>query len=198
MQVEACAPFAGREVATVLPMTIADGIAVKRPGAITRPLVERWLDGVVTVSEEEVAEAIVLLMERAKQVVEGAGAVGVAALMFERTPAAAQGTTVAVLSGGNVDSGLLAVLARRHETEMGRRLIVQSLIGDRPGELASLLAIVADGGGNLIEVQHVREGLDLHVRETAVQLTLETRGPDHAESVLGAIRAAGYQARVLR
>ena len=203
VQVETCAAFAdalrGREVLDApRPLTIADGIAVKRPGRITLPLVREWLDDVVTVSEEEVAEAIVVLMERAKQVVEGAGAVGVAALMFGRTSPAAEGQTVAILSGGNVDAGLLAEVARRHETEMGRRLLVQSRIGDRPGELARLLAIVGDGGANLIEVQHVREGVELHVRETAVQLTLETRGRDHATAVLEAIAAAGYEARVLR
>jgi threonine dehydratase len=198
VQVDSCAPFAGREVAAGRMLTIADGIAVKRPGRVTAPLVRDWLDGVVTVSEDEVAEAIVVLMERAKQVVEGAGAVGVAALMFGRTPPAESGATVAVLSGGNVDAGLLADVARRHETEAGRRLLVQSRIGDRPGELARLLRVVGDEGANLIEVQHVREGLDLHVRETAVQLVLETRGREHAQSVLEAIRVAGYEARVLR
>ena len=198
VQVESCAPFAGREVAPDRMLTIADGIAVKRPGQITLPLVREWLDDVVVVSEEEVAEAIVVLMERAKQVVEGAGAVGAAALLVGRTAPASEGTTVAILSGGNVDAGLLADVARRHETEMGRRLLVQSRIGDRPGELARLLAIVGDAGANLIEVQHVREGLDLHVRETAVQLVLETRGRDHARTVLDAVRAAGYEARVLR
>ncbi|HEV2814253.1 MAG TPA: threonine ammonia-lyase [Solirubrobacteraceae bacterium] len=198
VQVETCAPFADQPVDAARSLTIADGIAVKRPGRITLPLVREWVDEVVTVSEEQIAEAMVLLLEKAKQVVEGAGAVGVAALMFERTPPAAEGTTVAVLSGGNVDAGLLADVARRHETEVGRRLLVQSRIGDRPGELASLLAVVGEQGANLIEVQHVREGLDLHVRETAVQLVLETRGRDHAAAVLEAIRAGGYEARVLR
>jgi threonine dehydratase len=203
VQVATCAAFAdawhGGEVREApKPLTIADGIAVKHPGAITLPLAREWLDDVVTVSDEDIAEAIVVLMERAKQVVEGAGAVGVAALMTGRTAPAEAGSTVAILSGGNVDAGLLAVLARRHETEMGRRLLVRSRIGDRPGELARLLAIVGDAGANLIEVQHVREGLDLHVRETAVQLTLETRGRDHAQAVLAATRAAGYEATVLR
>jgi threonine dehydratase len=203
VQVETCAAFAdslrgGEVIEAPKPLTIADGIAVKRPGRVTFPLVREWLDEVVTVSEEQTAEAMVLLMERAKQVVEGAGAVAVAALMFGRTAPAPEGTTVAVLSGGNVDAGLLAEVARRHETEVGRRLLVQSRIGDRPGELARLLAVVGGEGANLIEVQHVREGLDLHVRETAVQLVLETRGRDHARAVLDAVRAAGYEARVLR
>ncbi|HEX8083079.1 MAG TPA: threonine ammonia-lyase [Solirubrobacteraceae bacterium] len=198
VQVETCAPFAGQAPDAARTLTIADGIAVKRPGRITLPLVQQWVDGVVTVSEDEVAEAIVLLMERAKQVVEGAGAVGVAALMAGKTGPAADGTTVAILSGGNVDAGLLAEVARRHETEMGRRLVVLTRISDRPGALARLLSVVGEEGANLIEVQHVREGLDNHVRETAVQLILETRGRDHADAVLEAMRGDGYAARVLR
>jgi threonine dehydratase len=179
-------------------LTIADGIAIKRPGGLTLELLRRWVDEVVVVSEDATAEAMVMLMEKAKLVVEGAGAVGVAALLGGQTTAAASGTTVAVLSGGNVDAGLLAEVARRHETEMGRRMVVLSKISDRPGELARLLTLVGETGANLIESSHVREGLDLHVRETAVELVLETRGRDHADEVLGAIRAAGYEARVLR
>jgi threonine dehydratase len=200
VQVESCAAFADslRGGESPRPLTIADGIAIKRPGRVTLPLAKKWLDGVVTVGEDQIAEAMVLLLERAKQVVEGAGAVGVAALMVGSTAPADEGTTVAILSGGNVDAGLLAEVARRHETEMGRRLLVQSRIGDRPGSLARLLGVVGDEAANLIEVQHVREGLDLHVRETAVQMTLETRGREHARAVLEAIREAGYEAHVLR
>jgi threonine dehydratase len=179
-------------------LTIADGIAVKRPGALTTALMDRWLDDRVVVSEEEIAQAIVLLMEKAKLVVEGAGAVGVAALLAHRTPVPQQGTTVAILSGGNVDAGLLADVARRNETEAGRRLVLITRIGDRPGSLAQLLTLVGDTGANLIEVQHVREGIDLHVRETAVELVLETRGRDHAAQVIGAIEHAGYATTTLR
>jgi threonine dehydratase len=203
VQVESCAAFrasldAGEAVEVARAVTIADGIAIKRPGRVTLPLVRDWLDGVITVSEEEVAEAMVLLMDRAKQVVEGAGAVGVAALMGGGTAPAPRGSTVAVLSGGNVDPGLLAEVARRHETEVGRRLVVFSRVPDRPGSLAALLTLVGSEGANLIEVQHVREGVDLHVRETAVQVVLETRGREHAGQVLEAVRAAGYEARVVR
>jgi threonine dehydratase len=137
-------------------------------------------------------------MERAKLVVEGAGAVGVAALLAGHTAASRDGITVAVLSGGNVDAGLLAQIARRNETEAGRRLVVLTRVSDRPGALARLLTLVGEAGANLIEVQHVREGLDLHVRETAIELVLETRGREHAEQVLSAFRDAGYEARVLR
>src|SRR3954447_25267173 len=181
VQVETVAAFAeslrrGEPVGVTSALTIADGIAVKRPGDIPLPLVQRWLDDVVVVPEDDVAEAIVLCMERAKLVVEGAGAVGVAALLGGQTRAPAHGTTAVVLSGGNVDAGLLASVARRHETEVGRRLVVLTRVPDRPGALARLLALVGETGANLVEVEHLREGLDLHVRETAVHLTLETRG----------------------
>jgi threonine dehydratase len=179
-------------------LTIADGIAVKRPGEVTLPLVRDWLDGVVTVPEDDVAEAMVLLMEKAKLVVEGGGAVGVAALLAGRTAAAATGTTCVVLSGGNVDAGLLASVARRHETQVGRRLVLFSRVPDRPGSLARLLALVGEVGANLVDVEHMREGVDLHVRETGVQLVLETRGREHAAEVLKAVHDAGYGARVVR
>jgi threonine dehydratase len=144
------------------------------------------------VEEDDVAEAMVFLMERAKLVVEGAGAVGVAALMSERVRPRGPGTTVVVLSGGNVDAGLLAEVARRHETQAGRRLVLLARVPDRPGGLSTLLALVAEQRANLLDVQHIREGIDLHVRETAVQLVLETRGREHADQVTSAIRRAGY------
>jgi threonine dehydratase len=97
-----------------------------------------------------------------------------------------------VLSGGNVDAGLLAEVARHHESHAGRRLVLLACLRDRPGSLARLLALVAEHGANLVDVEHIREGFDLHVRESAVQLVLETRGGAHAEQVISAIRAAGY------
>jgi threonine dehydratase len=152
----------------------------------------------VLVSEDEVAEAMVFLLERAKLVVEGAGAVGVAALLGGRVPGAESGTTAVILSGGNVDAGLLAQVARRHETQEGRRVVLLTRIPDRPGALARLLALMGDAGANLLDVQHVREGFDLHVRETAVQTVLETRGNAHADEVLRIIRESGYEPRVVR
>jgi threonine dehydratase len=179
-------------------LTIADGIAVKRPGQLTLALIRDWLDDVVVVPEDDVAEAMVLLMEKAKLVVEGAGAVGVAALLGGQTAPAARGSTVVVLSGGNVDAGLLASIARRHESEAGRRLVVITRVPDRPGSLARLLSLVGEAGANLVDVEHLREGLDLHVRETAVQLVLETRGREHADEVMAQLLAADYDARVVR
>jgi threonine dehydratase len=178
-------------------LSIADGIAVKHHGELTARLLERWVDELIVVPEDDIAEAIVLLMEKAKLVVEGAGAVGVAALLGGGTGVAAAGTTVVVLSGGNVDAGLLAEVARRHETLAGRRLALFTTVSDRPGSLASLLALVGKQGANLVGVEHVREGVDLHVRETGVHLVLETRGREHAQGVLAALAAAGYQTRPL-
>ena len=141
VQVAACAPYMeslkrGVAVEATASITIADGIAVKKPGELTMRLLSQWVDEVVAVGEDETAEAMVLLMERCKLVVEGAGAVGVAALLGGQVAPAASGTTVAVLSGGNVDPGLLASIARRHETEVGRRLVLLTRVPDRPGALA--------------------------------------------------------------
>ena len=145
VQVDTCAPFpaslaAGEPVAVDSALTIADGIAVKRPGELTLALIERWVDRIVVVGEDDVAEAMVFLLERAKLVVEGAGAVGVAALLAGDVGRAGPGTTAIVLSGGNVDPGLLAQIARRHESQAGRRLVLLARLPDRPG-LAGAAAV---------------------------------------------------------
>jgi threonine dehydratase len=199
VQVETFAAYpaslaAGKPVACAPALTIADGIAVKRPGDLTLPLIREWLDDVVIVSDDEVAEGMVLMLEKAKLVVEGAGAVGVAALLSGRVTPPSSGSTCVILSGGNVDAGLLATVARRHETEVGRRLVLLTRVPDRPGALARLLECVAGTGANLVDVLHLREGIGLHVRETGVQLVIETRSRTHAEAVLAAIQAAGYSA----
>jgi threonine dehydratase len=178
-------------------LSIADGIAVKEPGVLTSRLIEAWVDQVVTVSEDEIADAIVLAMERAKLVVEGAGAVGIAALLGGTVAPAASGTTVVVLSGGNVDAGLLAAVARRHETKAGRRLVLRTRVADRPGTLATLLTCLGGAGANVVGVEHLREGYDLHVRETGVQIVVETRGADHADVILAAVADAGYTAEIV-
>ena len=130
--------------------------------------------------------------------VEGAGAVGVAALIHGRVPAAEDGETVAILSGGNVDATLLAEAIRLGETAAGRRMVLAIKIPDRPGGLATLLGIVARLGANVLDVEHLRDGMDLHVRETAVQLVLQTRGADHDVEIVEAVEAAGYHPRLER
>jgi threonine dehydratase len=176
---------------------LADGIAVKQPGEITSPLLNNLLDDVVTVDQNAIADAIMLLLERTKLVVEGAGAVGVAALSQELVQPAAAGTTVVILSGGNIDTGLLADLARHHETSRGRRLRIFTKIPDEPGSLAALLTALGEGGANLIDVDHVREATGLSVGETGVELVMETRGPEHAKRLLELIEGLGYKPDVL-
>jgi threonine dehydratase len=202
VQAAACAPFpasmlAGEPIEALSALTIADGIAVKRPGGITLPLLMELTDEVVAVGEDEIAESMVLLLERCKLVVEGAGAIGVAALLGGHVKPAEDGVTVAILSGGNVDAGLLSAIARRHETQSGRRLVLLTRVPDRPGALATILSTIAGTGANIVDVSHMREGLDLHVRETAVEFVLETRGHEHAQRVLKALQDEGYTAQVL-
>jgi threonine dehydratase len=199
VQASACAPYAralegasssvGEEASTGA--TIADGIAIKQPGELTLPLLRELLHSLVTVAEDEIAEAMVFLAENAKLIAEGAGAVAAAALLSGRLEPVS-GTTVAIVSGGNVDSGLLAGLLLRHETEEGRRVRVFTRVPDRPGGLAELLNLVARARANVLSVGHVREAVRLHVRETGVELTLETRGRGHTDEVLAALRNAGY------
>ena len=193
VQVRACAPYAGAPPADGPIVTLADGIAVKQPGEFTRPIIENFVDDIVVVEEDLVADAMVMLMDRAKLYVEGGGAVGVSALLSRQVVPAQSGTTCVVLSGGNVDLGLVPNLIRRHETQAGRRLILFVRISDRPGGLAGLLTLFARAGANLIEVEHVREGVDLHVRETGVQVVLEVRSRDHATDVMKAATAGGYE-----
>ena len=194
VQVRACAPYAGFPPPDGPIVTLADGIAVKMPGAFTRPLIEKYVDEIVVVEEDLVADAMVLLMDRGKLYVEGGGAVGVSALMSGQVKPAQTGTTCVVLSGGNVDLGLVPGLIRRNETKAGRRLILFVRISDRPGGLARLLTLFAETGANLVEVEHVREGVSLHVRETGIQAVLEVRSRAQAEEVLAAVRNAGYEA----
>jgi threonine dehydratase len=201
VQAEACAPYidslaAHRPIGARSANTICDGIAVKQPGELTLPLVERWIDQVVTVSDDEAAEAMVLLLERSKLVVEGAGAVGVAALMQGKIEAPADGEVCAVLSGGNVDASLLAECIRLGETAAGRRIVLATVVPDRPGSLSTLLRIVAEHGGNVVDVEHLREGMDLHLRETAIHLVLQTNGPEHDQEILDAVKAEGFSVRL--
>jgi threonine dehydratase len=197
VQAAGCAPFPGslaarRPLAVEGTSTIADGIAVKRPGELTLGLVERWVDEMVVVDDDSIAEAMVMLAERGKLVVEGAGAVGVAALLSGAVAPAEPGTTAAILSGGNVDAHVLAAIINRHETGAGRRARLFTRISDRPGGLAELLRTVAEARANVLDVTHVRDGVSLEVEETGVEVLIETRSSVHRIELVERLRAAGY------
>jgi threonine dehydratase len=187
VQAAACAPLAGN---TELGYTIAEGIAVKRPGELTSRILGDHLETIVTVTDEEISEAIVLLMERAKLVVEGAGAAAVAALVAGRVPG--DGSAIAILSGGNIDPTLLIQVMRHGLTLAGRYLVVRTRIPDRPGELIKLLSMFADEHANVVSIEHHREGMDVPVTETEVEATLLTRDQEHCTAILDAMQQRGY------
>jgi threonine dehydratase len=202
VQAERCSPFpesvaAGAAVSASSVATIADGIAVKRPGQVTLPLVEQLVEEIVTVSESAIAAAMALLLERSKLVVEGAGAAALAAVVSAQVELDPDRANVVVLSGGNVDPGLLAGVAQWNETLAGRRIRLFTRISDRPGGLAALLTLIAQAGGNVVHADHIREAVPLHVRETGVEIALETRGAKHGEAIITSLRDAGYDVRVL-
>jgi threonine dehydratase len=176
--------------------TIADGIFVKAPSELTMAILEETIDDVVDVTDEEISEAIVLLLERAKLVVEGAGAVGVAALLAGKV--GGEGPVAIVLSGGNIDPSLLITVMRHGLTRAGRYLVVRTRVPDRPGELVKLLELVAAERVNVVSVEHHREGIAISVAETEVELTLATRDEDHAKALLERMRAWGYPVERLR
>jgi threonine dehydratase len=192
VQISSCAPYIYGNAPTGPVPTLADGIAVKQPGDVTRPLIENWVDELVDVDEDSVADAMMILLERSKMYVEGGGAVGVSALLASRVKPATKGKTCVVLSGGNVDMGLMPNLIRRHETKAGRRALLFARVSDRPGALAEFLKVVAKAGANIIEVSHVREGLNLHVRETGLQVVIEVRGRDHTSEIITICKTAGF------
>jgi len=185
----------GVQAAGTLPggpgFTIADGIAVKQPGELTMSILDRACDDIVSVTDDEISEAIVLLLERAKLVVEGAGAVGVAALLADRI-GPGSGPVAIVLSGGNIDPTLLISVMRHGLTQAGRYLVVRTRLPDRPGELAKLLALLGGARVNVLSVNHHREGMDMPITETEVELTAVTRDPGHCDEVLETMRGWGY------
>jgi threonine dehydratase len=174
--------------------TIADGIAVKKPGDLTMSILADTLDEIVAVTDEEISEAIVLLLERTKLVVEGAGAVAVAALLSGKT--AARGTVVPLLSGGNIDASLLISVMRHGLAASGRYLVLRTRVPDRPGELARLLTLLANDRVNVVEVEHQRE-TGIPVGETGVELTLLTRDAAHCGEILTNLARWGYPAERL-
>jgi threonine dehydratase len=171
-------------------LTIADGISVKARGDLASAILDRTLDEIVQVSDEEISEALVLCLERTKLVVEGAGAAGLAALVAGK--AGGSGAVAVVLSGGNIDLTTLISVMRHGLTRSGRFLAVRMLIPDRPGELRNVLDVVARERGNLVTVDHHREGRTTTALQTEVELVVSTRDEEHCEGILTALRGAGH------
>jgi threonine dehydratase len=193
VQASICAPFIHGFSPDGQVLTLADGIAVKQPGKFTKPIIDKYVDEIIEVDEDSIADAVVLLMEHSKMLVEGGGAVGLSTLLTQQITPAKTGSTCIVLSGGNIDIGLIPNLVRRNETNEGRRLTIFVRLPDRPGSLAGILDVCASNGANVIEVIHVREGIPLHPRETGIQLVLEVRGRDHVQEILHIAHANGFK-----
>lgn len=185
---------AGTPTEITIGSTIADGIAVAKPGKLNFEIIRDAVDEVVTVEDDDIAQAMLVLLERAKLVVEPAGAVGVAAIMTGKI--VASGPTVVILSGGNIDPLIMERVIAHGLAASERYLKIRIPLPDRPGQLARTSAIVADQNANVVEVLHTRHGSGLAISQVELELHIETRGPDHADQVLGALRAAGYEPRV--
>jgi threonine dehydratase len=184
--------FQRHALQTVRPArTIADGVAVAGPSERTFALVEKYVDGIVSCTDEQVARAIVLLIERSKMVVEGAGALGVAAIQSGiHRPA---GPVAIVLSGGNIDINLLGSIVRRGLVDAGRYQHLTVEVSDTPGELALVSGVIARSGGNVLEVNHNRESPGMPVGVAVLDLLLEVNGPDHFDEIIQALRADGLR-----
>jgi threonine dehydratase len=176
--------------------SIADGIAVKKPGELTFSILDRRLDQLVSVTDEEIAEAILLCAERVKQVVEGAGAASVAAVLTGKVEGASP--VCALLSGGNIDPTLLIAVMRRGLTAGGRYLVLRTRIRDRPGELAQLLQLLGNERVNVLSVEHHREGMEIGVGETAVELTMLMRNTAHCDGLVETMQRWGYVVQRVR
>jgi threonine dehydratase len=187
---------AGRPVALDRLSTMADGIAVRSVSDLTLAHVQAYVDDIVMVSEEEISRALLLLIERTKAVVEPAGAVGLAAVLAGKIPGT--GTTLSILSGGNVDPLLLMKLIDHGLSAAGRYLLLRIILGDQPGALASLTGAIAKMGLNVLEVEHHRSGLTLGVDEVEVLVTLETRDPEHRDNIVTGLQAAGFRVELVR
>jgi threonine dehydratase len=183
---------AGELVTLDAASTIADGIAVKRAGEITFEHVQALVDDIVTVTEEEIASAILYLLEKEKTVAEGAGAVAVAALMHHKLPRLAGKRVVSVVSGGNIDVNVVARVIERGLVKDGRLVRINIHLLDKPGQLTIVSGIISGLRANVIEVQHSR-AFSEKFGDTTLLLTLETRGLEHVEEILGALREKGYR-----
>ncbi|WP_205864786.1 threonine ammonia-lyase [Planctomonas sp. JC2975] len=199
VQAENAAPFpislkAGKPVEITTGATIADGIAVAKPGTLNFEIVKELVDDVVTVSDDDTARALLLLLERSKLVVEPAGAVGVAALLTGAAQASGGdlGRTVVLLSGGNIDPLLMQRVVAAGLAVSDRYLNLRLMLPDRPGQLARTSELIAAANANVVEVLHTRHGHGLQISQVELQVSVETRGPDHRAEVVRILREAGY------
>jgi threonine dehydratase len=180
-------------------VTIADGIAVRRTGERTLPLIQKYVDDIVTVEEEEIANAVLLLLEREKVLAEGAGASAVAALVNRRIPAIHNATSgasgkkiIAIVSGGNIDVTLLARIIERGLVKDGRLVRLRVHLPDYPGALHRLTGILAQHRANIVETSYDRAYHNVNLGDTAIDITMETRGPGHIAELISALGANGY------
>jgi len=186
----------GSPIEIITTPTIADGIAVAKPGLLNFEIIRDAVDDVITVDDDETAKALVVLLERAKLVVEPAGAVGVAAIL-SRQLIGDLGTTVVVLSGGNIDPLMMNRVIAHGLEAAERYLKIRIPLHDKPGELARTSELVAEANANVVEVLHTRHGSGVSITQVELELHIETRGPEHADQVLGKLRGAGYEPRVV-
>lgn len=198
VQAENAAPYPrslkeGHPVEIAVKPTICDGIAVGKPGALNFDIIKDTVDEVLTVSDDETARAILVLLERAKLVVEPSGAAGVAAVLAGKVKAV--GPTAVILSGGNIDPMIMERVISRGLAGAGRYTKLRIPLPDRPGQLAQTSRIVSDQNANVVEVLHTRHGNGLQISQVELELHIETRGPEHAEAVLQALRDEGYEPR---
>jgi threonine dehydratase len=195
VQAENAAPYpeslrAGYPIEVATRPTIADGILVSRPGDIPFAMIQELVDDVVTVTDDDIARAMLVLLERAKVVVEPAGAVGVAAILAGKVEA--HGPTVSVLSGGNIDPLLLQRVVAHGLAASGRYMSMRIPLPDRPGQLSRVSEVIAEAGANVIEVLHTRHGQGLQISEVVLQISVETRGEDHKALTLKTLKDAGF------
>jgi len=176
--------------------TLADGIAVKRVGERTFPIIEHYVDDIVSVEEDEIAAAIHLLLEHEKVLAEGAGAVSLAALIAGKLPITANDVTAMVLSGGNIDINMVERIIARGLVSDGRLAMLAVTVPDRPGSLARLTALVAAAGANVLQLSHGRAFADISVRDVEIVMQLETRGPDHVRQIIAELERHGFGVRV--
>jgi threonine dehydratase len=186
---------AGQPVTVDPGHTLADGIAVRRIGERTLPMIERYVDDIVTVTEEEIAHAILVLLEREKTVAEGAGAVTVAAVVNRKVSIPLGKRTVLLIGGGNIDVNLLSRIIDRGLAKDGRLIRLEVRLSDDPGALHGLLGVLAERRANILDISHLRAFSGVDISDTVVDVTLETRGPEHVSEILRGLRSAGYEHR---